>query len=288
MRIMPTRPGNQPGCKLKEGPRATKPSIAGLYNRVAGQYDRVGPQTFAVFGRLLVEEACLQAGMRVLDVATGRGAILIPAGGALNGQGQVAGIDLAWQMVHHTRLELAQTHPQLPSALLCMDGEQLGFASAAFDVLLCGFAYFFLDPRQALPEWQRVLRPGGLVAISVAERVDPRWAWYEEQLLAFHEQHDLPLYSGSRSGRGRIHPTDIAADLRMQKFSRVRVKIHDVDITYPDAETWWQAKWTHGARYPLEHMPPDLLAAFQREVISRASQMELSERWRLACILARR
>src|SRR6266498_883313 len=105
---------------MEEAPKATKTSIAGLYNRVSKQYDRVGPQTFAVFDQLLAGEAQIQAGMRILDIGAGRGAILIPAGQRLGGQGLAAGIDLAWEMVHDTRQEISFTFPGRTLALACM------------------------------------------------------------------------------------------------------------------------------------------------------------------------
>ena len=270
----------------EEAPKATKASITSLYNRVAGQYDQLGPRTFAIFGQLLAEEVQIKTGMRILDIGTGRGAILIPMEQNLHGRGLAAGIDLAWEMVRQTHQEIARTSLRSTAALACMDGESLGLTDASFDVLLCGFAFFFLDPHRALPEWRRVLRPGGRLAISVAERGDPRWAWYEEHLVTFHRRHHLPLYSGNRGVGERNRPAEIAAVLRDHGFNGVQVKVHEVLIQYPDVATWWQAKFTHGARYPLEKMPADLLAAFQEEVMLRAGQMELSERWRLACILA--
>jgi ubiquinone/menaquinone biosynthesis C-methylase UbiE len=271
---------------MQEAPKATKKSIASLYNRVAGQYDRVGPSFFTVFGELLVKDAQIKAGMRVLDIGTGRGAILSPAKHALREQGLAVGIDLAWEMVHQTRLELPADDPSI--VLICMDGEQPCFDSASFDILLCGFAFFFLDPALALPAWRRVLKPDGRLAIGVAESNDPNWAWYEEQLVAFHHQHNLPLYSGER-GVGEIgQPAKIAEGLRSHEFRNVQMKIHELNFEYPDAETWWQAKWTHGARYPLEHIPAYLLDVFRQNMITRAKQTDLREHLRLACVLAER
>jgi O-methyltransferase/aklanonic acid methyltransferase len=273
---------------MREAPKATKQSIASLYNRVSGQYGQVEPRTSAVLGQVLVEEAQIEPGMRILDVGVGRGANLFPAGQALRGQGLAAGIDLAYEMARRTHREIGGAPLHCATFLACMDGERLGFARASFDLLLCGFAFFFLEPGLALPEFQRVLRPGGRLAISVAESGDQRWAWYEERLLAFHDRHHLPFFSGSRGVGERNRPAEIADALRVNQFRSVRITIRELEVEYPDASTWWQSKWTHGARYPLEHIPAHLLPAFQEEVITRAGQLELAERWRLACILAER
>ncbi len=104
---------------------------------------RLGPAYFAYFGRRLVKCAALLPGMRVLDVACGRGAVLFAAAEAVGLSGSVIGIDLAPGMVDATRAEILQR--ELPQATVqVMDAEHLQFPDATFDVLTCGFALFFL------------------------------------------------------------------------------------------------------------------------------------------------
>ncbi len=74
-----------------EDPEITeqKRETAGVFSRGAATYDRVGPAFFSHFGRRLVELAQIPSGARVLDIATGRGAVLFPAAEAVGPQGQV-------------------------------------------------------------------------------------------------------------------------------------------------------------------------------------------------------
>ncbi|MGH3075842.1 MAG: methyltransferase type 11, partial [Gaiellales bacterium] len=51
---------------------------ASIFNRLVSDYD-AGAGAFAHFGRRLVALASVEPGQRVLDVATGRGAVLFPA-----------------------------------------------------------------------------------------------------------------------------------------------------------------------------------------------------------------
>ena len=44
------------------------------------------------------------------------------------------------------------------------------------------------------------------------------------------------------------------------------------DLVYASAQEWWDEKWTHGTRYALEHMEPDILAQFKDEVFARLAQ----------------
>ncbi len=84
----------------------SKQELADFFGRAAPTYGDVGPRFFSRFGRRLVEVARLPAGARVLDVATGMGAVLIPAAEAVGPQGQVVGIDLSPSMVEETRREI--------------------------------------------------------------------------------------------------------------------------------------------------------------------------------------
>ena len=53
--------------------------IEELFDGAAGAYDRTGPSVCTEFGARLVEQMPFEAGAHVLDVATGKGAVLLPA-----------------------------------------------------------------------------------------------------------------------------------------------------------------------------------------------------------------
>ncbi len=150
-----------------DNPEGPKANIAGLYNRVASIYGRVGPDPFAYAGKGLVERIGINDGARVLDVGAGRGANLFPAAEKVGLHGQVIGIDLAEQMVRETRAEI-ERRGLLNASVLTMDAEHLAFEAASFDFVLCGFAIFlFPHFEQALAEFFRVLRIGGTMGVTV-------------------------------------------------------------------------------------------------------------------------
>src|SRR5947207_13353245 len=70
-----------------------KTTIAQVFARAAAGYQHI--THFPPLGRRLVELAAIPAGARVLDVATGRGAILFPAAERVGAHGQVMGVDLS-------------------------------------------------------------------------------------------------------------------------------------------------------------------------------------------------
>ena len=56
-----------------------KREIVGVYDRASSIYDRVGIRQFTYYADLLIAMLNIPPGAQVLDVATGRGALLFPA-----------------------------------------------------------------------------------------------------------------------------------------------------------------------------------------------------------------
>lgn len=265
-----------------------KRAIADFYSRIAPRYDAVGPVVFARFGEQAVTLAGIQAGDRVLDVATGRGANLFPAAAAVGASGSVVGIDLAEAMVAETAHSVQQRGLTNVSVLV-MDAEDLIVADRSFDAVLCSFAYFFfphLD--RALSQFFRVLCPGGKLLLTAHGATDERWRWYEDLLVATFERHNLTW--PPTDGKGHRSQEELTALLTQAGFDSVRWEPLEVEAIYADEEEWWAAKWMHGSRRPLEAMPPDILSAFAAEVKSRVARLRepdgLHERWRIVCAVA--
>src|SRR5258707_7254030 len=109
-----------------------KRGIAALFNSSAATYDTVGPRFFSYFGRRLVEQAQIARGGDVLDVATGRGAILFPASEQVGPEGQVTAIDIAEGMIEQLAHEIAERGISNANVKV-MDAEYLDFPDASFD-----------------------------------------------------------------------------------------------------------------------------------------------------------
>ena len=143
------------------GPPGGQQELAALYSRVAPIYAEQGPPFFEHAGRRLVELAQVRPGDVVLDVATGRGAVLIPAARRAGRTGQVVGIEIAPGMLAYTHRwieDLGLTH----ASVELMDAAHLGLQSGAFTHALSSFAvFFFPNVGGVRRELGRVLRPGG-------------------------------------------------------------------------------------------------------------------------------
>jgi SAM-dependent methyltransferase len=110
----------------------------------------------------LCETADLQAGWRVLDVATGSGNAALAA--ARRGC-QAVGVDYVPALLERGRLRAAAEH--LSVEFLEGDAEQLPFAEATFDAVVSIYGVMFApDHRRAASELARVCRPGGRIALA--------------------------------------------------------------------------------------------------------------------------
>ncbi len=78
---------------------ATKQDIEEIFDGAAARYDHEGPNVFTQFGAHLVDLLNVMGGERILDVATGKGAVLIPCAERVGRFGRVVGIDLAQKML---------------------------------------------------------------------------------------------------------------------------------------------------------------------------------------------
>jgi len=111
---------------------------------------------------LLCETADLQAGWRVLDVATGSGNAALAA--ARRGC-EAIGIDYVPALLERGRIRAEAEH--LDAEFHEGDAEQIPFPAAAFDAVVSIYGVMFApDHRRAASELTRVCRPGGRIALA--------------------------------------------------------------------------------------------------------------------------
>lgn len=253
--------------------RATRQTVAAVFDRTAATYDQVGPRFFSHFGRRLVEEARLGRGKAVLDIATGRGATLFFAREAVGASGHVIGIDLAPAMVAMTQAD-ARVRDIANITLVQMDAAILAFGDATFDAVLCGFGIFFLpDPLAALAEWRRVLKPGGHLALSTwVSPFGPEFHWFEPLQRTILQPPTAPACNGPAPPVFDT-PEGLSAVLDAANFTGVSVVAETARFVYPDEETWWASLWSHGIRGWLEAVErergPEALQQFKNAAFAQ-------------------
>lgn len=241
-----------------------KDFITDVFSRSSETYSQVGPEFFQHFGRRLVEFSGLSQGAQVLDVASGRGAVLFPAALAVSAAGHVTGIDLAEGMVQRLTEDLAERGVE-NAKVLRMDAENLDFPDASFDCVISGFSFFFYpDLGKALAEFWRVLKPGGVLATTTFEK--------------FETNIDVELRELGKKFKNDLKPVPEVDSTSLDSFEEVQdvfghagfVEVESLIerrvFYYRDVAQWWQVQWSHGRRAFLERMNEEVRALYRDRV----------------------
>lgn len=146
----------------------TQPSPAEIYDT------KFVPALFGPWGRKVAGLAEMSAGMNVLDVACGTGALALAARDAVGAGGTVTGLDANPEMLAVARGKAGDIEWIEGAA------EALPFGDNSFDAVASQFGFmFFTDRAAALREMMRVLRPGGRMAVAVCGAVEISGAYAE-------------------------------------------------------------------------------------------------------------
>lgn len=234
-----------------------KTHIAGVFDRNAAQYGNFGLHYFEIFAERLLKFAPVSLGASVLDVATGRGGILKRVLSQIGKEGKAVGIDLSPQMILETGKELKAENV----SLRCMDAEKLEFAEGIFDMIYCGFGlFFFPNPKQALLEFKRVLKPGGKIALSTWGKIGiPRFA-FQQKIASFGlEPRTTAIVMPTRD---ELQELVLGAG-----FNSVEIVSDRLDHVYLNFDHWMEGLWHHSTRSVLEKLNQEQLVKLREGLL---------------------
>jgi SAM-dependent methyltransferase len=201
----------------------------------ADAYDRFMGRFSTPLAARFVAEAGIGAGLRVLDVGSGPGA-LTGALAATVGADHVVAVDPMPVFVE----SLQERHPGVAAQVA--PAERLPFSDGEFDAALAALVVpFMADPVAGLCEMVRVTRPGGTVAATVWQHaagtspLSPFWDGVRDvDPTAVNES----VAAGTREG----HLAELFADAGIP---RTRTTELTVTIEFERFDDWWEP-FTYG------------------------------------------
>ncbi|MEM1251445.1 MAG: bifunctional demethylmenaquinone methyltransferase/2-methoxy-6-polyprenyl-1,4-benzoquinol methylase UbiE [Cyanobacteria bacterium P01_H01_bin.21] len=144
--------------------------IRNLFDRIAPVYDELN-QTLSfglhkIWKQMAVDWSQARSGMNVLDVCCGSGDLALLLARRVGAQGRVTGVDFAAEQLAIAAQRALTKGYTARTEWVEADALNLPFETAQFDALTMGYGLRNLvNIPKGLSELQRVLKPGGKVAI---------------------------------------------------------------------------------------------------------------------------
>lgn len=241
--------------------------VKNVFDQAASAYGEKGCSFFTYFAEKLVEFAQVKPGEHVLDVATGKGAVLFSAAKRVGREGRAVGIDLSEKMLQEARKKA----PFSGVELLQMDAEHLAFPEQQFDVVFCAFALpFFPHLAQALSECKRVLKGAGRLAVSTWGQPSSHDVWVVKRAEEL----------GARVGLGvtALNTREaLEKQLHSAGFAKIEIQEETKIFWYETPSAWWESLWTRGMRFRLEQLAAKDLEQLKQEALLKVGPGKVSE-----------
>jgi ubiquinone/menaquinone biosynthesis C-methylase UbiE len=244
----------------------SKQQIEQIFDGASLSYDNVGPSIFCEYGEHLLRRIPVSQGMHVLDVATGKGAVLVPIARRVGSQGKVVGVDLSGVILREAQ-RIVDVNGFTNVELYKMDAEHLDFPDKSFDIVTCAFALFmFPDMNTALHEMYRVCKPGGYIAVTYFNKTpppfDPGWRIFATQSKEYRIGMRMPQQLG-------LTPEELEGFLIGTGFEIVKTDCETNDIVYRNGEDWWGFMLTLGSRASILSMDSETRDRFKKDYLNR-------------------
>jgi len=225
------------------------------FDTLAPVYDSPETRFFPFCADQLVDWLRPKPGTRVLDLATGTGAVAVALAQAIGGAGRVHGVDISPAMLDKAEQNLRKM--KLTNVdLHTMDAARLDFKSSYFHYATCSYGLFFLpDMQAALREWARVLRPGGTLAFTAfgQSAFQPMLDDFIERLAA----QGVEPPGGQFASRRIASAAHCGELLAAAGFDGIEVVTRQLGYHLADEHAWWklvECTLLHGLWLRLE--PP--------------------------------
>ena len=213
--------------------------VRDVFDSVANRYDLMNDLMSAglhrLWKRFTIDQAAVQKGQSVLDLAGGTGDLAREFARLVGQGGRVVLADINFSMLAEGRRKLLDAGVSGNLWITQVDAERLPFVDASFDCISIAFGLRNVTDKQAaLESMRRVLRPGGKVMVlefsQPAEAVRPLYDLYSFKVL--------PLLGSLVTGDAasyrylaesiRMHPDQDALKGMMQDAGFERCRYHNL------------------------------------------------------------
>lgn len=244
---------------------------ATTYDAAADHYDDPRLAFWDRHGRRTVELMELSEGSRVLDVGCGTGASALPAAATVGSAGHVTGIDVAEKMLKRARAK-AKARGLGNVTFALADMSDSGQPDERFDAVISVFSIFFVPDivRQVAEVW-RMVRPGGLLAVTVWGRdaFEPAASLFAEEVRRARPDSSVPGRPWERltdpKGLRRLFIDGQTSEPAIRAISDSQPLSHPAD--------WWTIAMGSGYRWEI-----DQLTSRQKRTVRARTIKRLADR----------
>jgi len=216
----------------------------------------------------LIKFACIAAGDRVLDLASGTGDPAMSLALAVGDQGVVVASDANMGMLNGARdraANLGLSNLSFETAPM----ETLPFADATFDAVTCRFGLMHAgDPLAGLSEARRVLKPGRKAAFMVhgPPELNTQWTVLHQCVQSYLAIEDQARFDKHYkfSGEG-----ELAAVFSEAGFTSIEHELAVTTVTHEGGASFWDASLVRSLGSRVEGLDASEMAALNA-IISEA------------------
>ena len=238
-----------------------KRGVTGVFDTIAPGYDNAALRFFPFCADHIVTVLQPKPGQKVLDVATGTGAVAVALAQAVRPAGRVIGIDLSEGMLARAQQNIRKMALDNVD-LFQMDAENLEFKRDYFDASVCSFGLFFMPQMdKALNELARVTKTGGMVLFT--SFTQNAFQPLRRQMFADLANCGLEPASLHMASEKLTQPEDCQRLIRQAGLAQAQVHKKQLGYHLQSADDWWTILWNSGARRLIRQLDDERRAQFR-------------------------
>lgn len=244
-----------------------KMKLIELWNKVAFNYSKLGPNYWDKFGERLINLSHIKEGVYVLDIGTGRGATLFPASRRVGVNGKIIGIDICGNMVKMTNDEIDRQNIK-NSKVLQINMEEIKFSDEYFDNIVSGFSIgYILNNNNYFKNILRMLKKDGKLSFSIwGVQKDQEWLTeiVNEYLKPNINKKVEDVVSSKLDSVEGIRKL-----LKNSNLKGIEIFEEENEVVYLDENQWWDEMWNNAVRgifESIEKLGQDKFEEFQLKV----------------------